>query len=169
MDFFPTLLDLAGLPPRPDQHVDGVSLAPVLKGQTIDERPLFWHYPHYGNQGGEPSAIIQDGGWKLIHYYEDDRRELYDLSKDQPEQNDVAAAHPERVEALGKRLTAWLDETQANMPYPNPKYDAAADERQKVQTREKTLPGLERQAAGFLDPGFVGTNGTWWGSKPKAE
>lgn len=167
MDFYPTLLDLAGLEPRPAQHIDGVSLVPLLKGSgEIAARELFWHYPHYGNQGGEPSAIIRDGNWKLIHHYEDGRRELYNLADDEGEQTDLAAANPERVQAMAKRLTAWLDETQANMPYPNPKYDAAADERQKVQTREKELPNLEAQAAGFLKPDFVGTGGTWWGSKP---
>ncbi|MEM7010618.1 MAG: sulfatase [Verrucomicrobiota bacterium] len=167
MDFYPTLLDLAGLPALPKQHVDGLSLAPVLRGESTEQRPLFWHYPHYGNQGGEPSAIIQLDGWKLIHYYEDSRRELYDLGDDEGEQNDVAAANPERVESMAKQLTAWLEETEANMPYPNPNYNAEADAQAKVNTREKVLPNLEKQAAGFLNPDFVGTNGTWWGSKPK--
>ena len=67
-DFFPTLLELAGIDSIPEQHLDGVSLVPLLKGEAIDERPLFWHYPHYGNQGGEPSSIIREGDWKLIYY-----------------------------------------------------------------------------------------------------
>ena len=79
-DFYPTILELAGLPLRPEQHVDGVSLAPLLKGGKIAGRPLFWHYPHYANQGGEPSSIIRSGDWKLIHYWEDNRNELYELS-----------------------------------------------------------------------------------------
>ena len=58
-DFYPTILELAGLPARPKQHEDGVSLVPLLKGGSISTRPLFWHYPHYGNQGGEPSSIIR--------------------------------------------------------------------------------------------------------------
>jgi arylsulfatase A-like enzyme len=60
-DFYPTILQLAGLPLRPQQHVDGVSLVPLLEGGQLAARPLFWHYPHYGNQGGEPSSIIRDG------------------------------------------------------------------------------------------------------------
>src|SRR3546814_6806382 len=76
-DFYPTLLDLAGQPLRPGDHADGKSLLPLLRGETLPERPLIWHYPHYGNQGGEPSSIIRLGDWKLIHYYEDDREELY--------------------------------------------------------------------------------------------
>lgn len=168
MDFYPTLLDLAGLDARPAQHADGLSLVPVLSGEgELPERALFWHYPHYGNQGGEPSAIITEGGWKLIHYYEDDRRELYHISHDIGEQHDVAADNPERVAAMGKQLMAWLDEMDANMPYPNPNYSAEKAEQEKTRIREKTLPSLENQAASFLKPDFVGTNGTWWGSKPK--
>ncbi|MFT5469929.1 MAG: arylsulfatase A-like enzyme [Verrucomicrobiales bacterium] len=168
MDFYPTLLDLAGLDSRPDQHADGQSLVPVLKSEgEFPDRALFWHYPHYGNQGGEPSAIISEGGWKLIHYYEDDRRELYQIEEDQGEQKDVAAANPERVQAMGKRLMAWLDEMDANMPYPNPNFSPEKAEQEKIRTREKTLPSLENQAASFLKPDFVGTGGTWWGSKPK--
>ncbi len=63
---------------------------PVLKGGTIAERPLIWHYPHYGNQGGEPSSIIRLGDWKLIHYYEDGHEELYNLKNDEEETTDVA-------------------------------------------------------------------------------
>jgi hypothetical protein len=78
-DFYPTILQLAGLPLRPDQHVDGVSLVPLLKGGQIPAQPLFWHYPHYGNQGGEPSSIIRQGNWKLIHYSEDGRDENHEI------------------------------------------------------------------------------------------
>jgi hypothetical protein len=81
-DFYPTLLELAGIELKPEEHSDGMSLVPLLKGSTISERPLIWHYPHYGNQGGEPSSIIRLGEWKLIHYYEDGREELYNLKSD---------------------------------------------------------------------------------------
>ena len=64
---------------------------PLLKGGSIPDRPLFWHYPHYGNQGGEPSSIITENDWKLIHYHEDGRDELYHLATDQEEQRDLAA------------------------------------------------------------------------------
>jgi arylsulfatase A-like enzyme len=113
MDFYPTMLELAGLPQMPKQHVDGVSLVPVLNGGKIKERDLFWHYPHYGNQGGEPSSMIRSKDWKLIYYHEDGRYELYDLSKDIGEQNDVAQQHPETVSSLRKKLNKWLAETGA--------------------------------------------------------
>lgn len=77
-DFYPTLLDLADLPLSQKQHADGISLKPLSEGDDIIiKRPLYWHYPHYGNQGGEPSSIIQFDEWKLIHYWEDGHQELY--------------------------------------------------------------------------------------------
>ena len=60
-DFYPTLLELAGAKLKPGEHIDGVSLVPLLKGEKIAERPLIWHYPHYGNQGGNPSSLIRKG------------------------------------------------------------------------------------------------------------
>ena len=85
-DFYPTLLALVDIPTIPEQHVDGVSLKPLMEGKSLSERPLYWHYPHYGNQGGDPSSIIREGNWKLIFYWEDGNQELYDLSSDQAEQ-----------------------------------------------------------------------------------
>ena len=66
-------------------------MVPLLKGKELQDRPLYWHYPHYGNQGGEPSSIIMEGDWKLIHYHEDGRDELYNLGNDVAEQNDLIA------------------------------------------------------------------------------
>ena len=86
-DFYPTILDLAGLELKPEQHVDGLSLKAAMQGKEMPKRDLFWHYPHYGNQGGEPSSIIRSSQWKLIHYYEDGRNELYKISDDIGEQN----------------------------------------------------------------------------------
>ena len=162
-DFYPTLIDLAGLPSRPEQHADGVSLVPLLKGQTIADRTLYWHYPHYGNQGGEPSSIIRKGDWKLIHYYEDGRDELYNVATDRGEQKDVAAAHPEQVSTLREQLHTFLKETEARMPVENSNFDEQLFKRQAVQTRERTLPSLEAQAAGFLKPSYNPKG--WWGSE----
>ena len=161
------MLELAGLAARPEQHVDGVSLVPLIKGNTgLPDRALYWHYPHYGNQGGEPSAIILDQDWKLIRYFEDGREELYNLVTDEGEHHDVAAVNPARVKALGQRLSAWLAETDARMPIPNPNFDEAAYAQEKIRIRDVDMPKLEQQAAEYMDPDYVGTNGTWWGSKP---
>jgi len=115
-DFYPTLLELAGLPPRPRQHCDGLSLVPLLKGGELPRGPLFWHYPHYGNQGGAPSGAVRDGAWKLIEWYEDGTRELYNLRDDPGEKQNLAAAHPDKVTELTARLAAWRQEVGALMP-----------------------------------------------------
>jgi len=164
MDFYPTLLELAGLPPMPKQHMDGTSLVPILKGGTISERDLFWHYPHYGNQGGEPSSIIRFKDWKLIHYHEDGRDELYNLTDDIGEQTNVAAKHPEKVAVLRQRLDAWLAETGARIPLPDPRYNAERKKKQRQQMRDKSMPALERKAEAYLDPDWK-PNPDWWGSR----
>ena len=163
-DFYPTLLELAGLPARPKQHVDGVSLVPLLKGKPISNRSLFWHYPHYGNQGGEPVAMIKKGDWKLIHYYEDGRDELYQLNKDIGEQNDLAAKQPELAQTMRNELNAWLKETEARIPLQDKRFDAEKRKLQDKAVATKRKPRLEKQHAGFLDANFK-PNKNWWGSK----
>ncbi len=124
-DFFPTLLELAGLRLRPDQHLDGMSMVPLLRGELSDRGPLFWHYPHYGNQGGAPSAAIRAGNWKLIRWYEDDAVELYNLANDPGERYELSRLHPGRAASLATTLAGWLESTDANMPSRNPKFDAS--------------------------------------------
>ena len=163
MDFFPTMLELAGLPPMPKQHVDGVSLVPVLKGGEIEERDLFWHYPHYGNQGGEPSSIIRSGDWKLIYYHEDGRTELYNLADDIGEQADLAGQHPEKAKQLRKRLDEWLADTGATFPARDPRFSQAKFDAKIEKARTKKMKQLERQHADFLDPSKKPSK-DWWGS-----
>ena len=162
-DFYPTILELAGLSLRPQQHVDGVSLVPLLKGGTISKRPLFWHYPHYGNQGGDPSSIMREGNWKLIHYWEDGHDELYNLATDVVEHSDVAASNRKRVIAMRRRLDAWLLETEAMIPVRDARFDEAKHRRTQKQIREVREPRLERQHAGFLAEDFK-PNANWWGA-----
>lgn len=122
-DFYPTILAMAGLPAKPDQHCDGISLTPLLKGgKRLDRDALFWHYPHYGNQGGSPGAAIRSGPWKLIEFFEDRRVELYNLSEDIGEKNDLAARMPGKAKALQAQLHAWQKETGALFPKPNPRF-----------------------------------------------
>ena len=122
-DFYPTLLDLAGLPLFPQQHRDGVSLVRLLKGKTMKrEAPLFWHYPHYGNQGGSPYGCVRDGDWKLIEWYEDGSTELYNIRDDIGEKHNIAAENPKKVKELQARLAAWRKEVNAIMPTPNPDF-----------------------------------------------
>ncbi len=126
-DFFPTILELAGLAPHPD--IDGVSLVPLLSGGELAEaRPLFWHYPHYGNQGSAPGGAVREGDWKLIEWYEDNGLELFNLAADISERYNLAAQHPDIAKALQAKLRAWLDETGARMPTPNPNFKPNEDE-----------------------------------------
>ncbi len=123
-DFYPTMLEMAGLRPRDDQHVDGLSLVPLLCRESgIERDALFWHYPHYGNQGGSPGAAIRAGDWKLIEFFEDNRVELYNIKSDIGETNDLSSAEPERVKTLRARLHAWQKEVGARFPTPNPAFE----------------------------------------------
>ncbi len=123
VDFYPTLLELAGLRKRPEQHLDGVSLAPLLRGEELDRGPLFWHYPHYGNQGGAPSGAIRDREWKLIKWYEDGATELFHIPSDMGERYNLARLKPNLAERLEDQLDEWLKEVDANMPTTNSTFD----------------------------------------------
>ena len=116
-DIFPTLLEAAGLTAMPVLHRDGVSIVPLLKGDTKPTHDaLFWHYPHYGNHGNGPCSSVRVGDWKLIEWLEDDSVELFNLAGDLSEKNDASAQHPEIVRQLRERLHAWRKEADANMP-----------------------------------------------------
>ena len=162
-DLYPTILDLCGLPLRPQQHVDGVSLKPLLTGGTIDDRPLYWHYPHYGNQGGEPNAIIRQGDWKLIHYYEDGHNELYNLASDPGEQSDLSRTQPAREDAMWKQLDQWLTDVGAKRPQPDPRYDPKKTQAFYENSHTNVKARLERFHAEILQPNWK-PNATWWGS-----
>ena len=163
MDFYPTMLELAGLPLMPDQHADGVSLVPVLKGETIADRDLYWHYPHYGNQGGEPSSIIRSGNWKLIYYHEDFRYELYNLAADIGEQNNVLDKNPEIADALKVKLQTYLNDNNAIFPQKNPEFDAQTWEQKLERLKTDKMQALEKEHANFLKPDWE-PNGDWGGS-----
>jgi len=121
-DFYPTMLEMAGLPLRPEQHCDGVSLMPLLtKKGEIEREALFWHYPHYHRS--EPFGAVRKGDWKLIEYYEDMAVELYNLKDDIGEQNDLAEKNPAKVEELRELLNKWRESVGAQMPTPNPNFD----------------------------------------------
>lgn len=163
-DLYPTILELCGLPLRPEQHVDGVSLVPLLEGETIAERPLYWHYPHYGNQGGEPGSMIRLGDWKLIHYYEDGRNELYNLRSDPSESIDVARQYPVRSARMWNQLDQWLVSVDAKRPMPDPRYSPESGEAKHVQWHSQKKAQLEAQHAAILSPDWQ-PNPTWYGSE----
>jgi len=122
-DFYPTMLEMAGIQLNPNNHNDGISLAPLLKGKkTLNREDLFWHYPHYGNQGGSPGSAIRSGDYKLIKFYEDNRLELYNLKNDIGERQNLITELPDIANQLHSKLKTWLKEVDAQMPSPNPAF-----------------------------------------------
>ena len=122
-DFFPTILEAVGLELHPKQHVDGVSFLPYLRGGLpVSREAIFWHYPHYGNQGGKPGASVRSGDHKLIEFFEDDSIELYNLQQDPGETYDLSKEDPKQADYLRGLLHAWQAQVKAQHPAPNPNY-----------------------------------------------
>jgi len=122
-DFYPTFLEMAGLDLIPEQHVDGVSLIPLLRGNGgLGRDTIFWHYPHYGNQGGTPGSSVRAGDYKLIEFFEDGHVELYNLREDVEEERDLAGAEPQLATELQEKLAGWRQKVEAKIPERNPNY-----------------------------------------------
>ena len=127
-DFYPTLLEMAGLDPIPEQHCDGVSIAPLLNGEpSIDREAIFWHYPHYGNQGGTPGSSVRCGDYKLIEFFEEGQIELYNLREDIGEENGLSQSEPEISARLHALLAEWRRSVEAKIPQPNPQWQPRDD------------------------------------------
>ena len=123
-DLFPTFLEAAGLPGRPDLHRDGLSLLDAMRGGDGPERGgIFWHYPHYSNQGGTPACAVRSGRFKLIEWFEDGRVALFDLEADPGERRDLAATEPGTAASLHALLRGWRRSIEAQIPEPNPLYE----------------------------------------------
>ncbi len=116
IDLLPTVAAAASL--EVEQLVDGLDLTPALKGDSLNRDALYWHYPHYSNQGGIPSGAIRQGDYKLIERYEDGRVHLYDLKNDIGEQQDLASQMPDKVEQMRAKLHAWYQEVDAKFLEP---------------------------------------------------
>ncbi|WP_159951775.1 sulfatase [Polaribacter septentrionalilitoris] len=164
-DFYPTLLDLANIPLQPEQHIDGISLKPILEGKEMNvDRPLYWHYPHYGNQGGEPSSIIQQNGWKLIHYWEDNREELFKLPSTEKDELNVITKHPKIAQKLSNQLRSWLKEVDAKYPEKDMEFDSIKRQKRRINIKTKKLESLEKSRLEVLSKDFK-PNDNWWKSK----
>lgn len=111
IDLFPTLAAAAGIPVK--HEIDGMDLLPALQGQPLKRDALFWHYPHYSNQGGMPGGAIRESDWKLVERYEDGRVHLYNLKNDIGEQNDLASTMPEKVAQMRQKLHTWYQDVDA--------------------------------------------------------
>lgn len=130
VDFFPTLLAAADrgrpAPAAAPGPIDGESLLPVLQGSgALARDAIYWHYPHYHPGSATPYSAVREGDWKLIHFFEDNHVELYNLKDDLSEKTDLAAAQPERANRLRRKLDAWRTAVGAQIPTRNPQYDEA--------------------------------------------
>jgi arylsulfatase A-like enzyme len=166
IDWYPTLLDLCGIEIPQKQKVDGISLVSTLRQKPTPARPLFWHYPHYGNQGGEPCSIIMQGDWKLIHYLETGHDELYNLDKDIGEQNDLFTKHPKLAKEMRARLDLWLKETNAKFPVSDEQFDSAKRDARWQHMKTGMKAGLENRAANYFKVNHIPSR-NWWGSSKK--
>jgi arylsulfatase A-like enzyme len=147
-DLCPTICALAKVPaPLP---LDFQDISPLLfdsKPADTKPRALFWHQPHYMNQGGKPAGVVREGDWKLIEQYEDGSLELYNLAKDPSETTDLAAAEPNRVAALRGKLEAWRRSVGAEPTKANPNFSRAAWEACFVKTDVTKLQALPTSEA----------------------
>jgi arylsulfatase A-like enzyme len=147
MDIYPTMLGAAGLPLRPDQHADGLNLMPLLtNGESLPERPIIFHFPHYTHATGPFSSIIEDD-WKLIRFYNDEQGGylLYNLSVDPEEQHNLADEEVEIRDQLIRRLEISLKEMNAELPIPNPEYSPDTQSAKMNLKFTKDLADKERE------------------------
>jgi arylsulfatase A-like enzyme len=119
MDFYPTILELAGLPPQPTQHVDGTSIVPLLTGEVRFARDLYWYYPYYHGSLWRPGAAIRSGDLKLVEFFESNWFEMYDLSNDISENSNLALEHPEKARELRQKMYGMIKESGAGLPVLN--------------------------------------------------
>lgn len=133
LDFYPTILELAGIEKPADKTLDGTSLLPVIFNGATPKRQLYWHFPIYLEQGNEetqdqlfrtrPGSAIRDGNWKLIQYFENGDLELYNLETDIREKHNLAATNKEKADELLHKLISWREAVNAPVPDQlNPKY-----------------------------------------------
>lgn len=126
-DLYPTIATAINTKYKKDAGIDGENILSLLASpQSHQNRTLYWHYPHYSNQGGKPGSAIREGNYKLILNYEDDTAELYDLTTDISEKNNIASAQPQIVSRLKKKLRNWLQQNAALLPNQNPAYHPSA-------------------------------------------
>ncbi|MEM9368284.1 MAG: sulfatase [Planctomycetota bacterium] len=137
-DFLPTFLDWAGGDPSSLPELDGVSLAPYLRGERPDQvfldRNLYFHYPHY--RTSMPHSAVVSGTRKLLHFYErPDIPMLFDLAGDMGEVQNIASAHPDEHEQLFSEMMRYLEKVGARIPKLNPNHDPSTYRQAKEHAR----------------------------------
>ena len=149
-DYYPTILEMLGLPAIPGQHLDGRSFVPALKGRCYQRGAVYWHFPHYSNHGYQsPGGAIREGKYKLLEYYENGSVQLFDLENDLGEQQDLSETQPEIAQRLLQKLRAWRKEVDAQMP-PVKQPGSRSPSRKSPPAISKDLPAqVEKFAPGW--------------------
>lgn len=121
-DYYPTILQMTDSKMQPQQHLDGISFLSLLNGKKkhLDRKVVYWHFPHYSNQGGRPSGVVRWSNYKLIEFYDTGEVELYDLSKDIAESHNLVERHKKTAVRLLSDLRHWRAAVDATMPAVNP-------------------------------------------------
>jgi arylsulfatase A-like enzyme/sugar lactone lactonase YvrE len=165
VDFMPTFLELAGAAQPKGQASDGISLVSLLRnGQAPEREALYWHFPHYNTSYGQtPCSVIRRGSHKLIHFYEDDRSELYDLTSDIGEAHDLAATRADLCSELKTKLDQWLTSMSAPLPKPLP----GSPRHPKPQAVTANAPKTTSEVRKLAD-GFRFTEGPAWSPSEQA-
>lgn len=122
-DLYPTITEIVGRGVNPGKNLDGQSLLPLLTGKgTFKPRSLYWYYPHYSPQAKNPAAAIRSGDFKLIEFYDPPALELYNLTKDPAETNNLTRTFPEKTKNLRTDLNTYLKSAKTKMHTPNPQH-----------------------------------------------
>lgn len=150
VDIYPTICEMIMGEDYENQKGDGISIVPLLKGNNIKERELYWHFPAYLQSylradeqpdplfRARPCSVIRKGKWKLIEYFENNNVELFDLNNDIGEKNNLSQLRPEITKSLKKQLAMWRKNTKAAVPIKkNPNYDAEAERQAIIEFSKK--------------------------------
>ncbi|MBK3519736.1 sulfatase [Carboxylicivirga marina] len=137
IDFYPTLMEAAGISQDVKPILDGESLLPLVKdGKKLERKALYWHFPIYlqaydpqKDQSRDPlfrtrpGSAMRLGKWKLHEYFENGALELYNLNEDLGETDNLAEKYPRKTKQLHSLLKQWREETKAPVPSElNPQY-----------------------------------------------
>ncbi len=150
IDFFDTILDAAGVASKSECEARRrVATCPCFKGETARrERQLFWHYPHYANQGGKPGGAVRAGDFKLIEFYEDGRRELFDVKNDISESRNLIAEKPDVADRLlASELDAWRKDSRREDADAEPRLQAEPAKQGRRHHAARAHRARERRAA----------------------
>jgi arylsulfatase A-like enzyme len=123
VDLYPTILAMTGAKDFPNHIVDGVNLVPLIQGDELASRDIYWHYPHYHKGGATPFSAIRDGDSRLIQFQEDGHLELYNIKNDICETNNLTSEMPDKAKMLEGNVLRWRAQVGAQMAIPNPKFD----------------------------------------------